>query len=221
MTKVIESDSIARAWELSLSVFADDHDLNRFDSTRGPCVEFEDLLIQSDAPSLAPQVSRFYRAAFLPLVESYAAGFLGEDAGRDSTVAKRLYSWGGSSGLVRNDAGVDQVRRAARLLRDEPSSRYNIVSLWDPAVDPELSNPVSPLICYFRIRGGTLRSTLVARTVDAWLGAFPMLIGFSRLHEALADEVHVVPGRIAFAILSYHVYEMDLPILRAMQSELR
>jgi Thymidylate synthase len=216
MSRIIVADSLANAWEKSLAVFSDDHGLNRFDSTRGPCVEFENIVIHATDAAAVPQVSPVYQRQFLPLIDSYADGFLGKPSARSSTVSQRLYSWGAAAEQRHLSGPLDQVERAEHFLVDHPESRYNVLSLWDPSVDPDLRNPVSPLVAYLRLRSGRLRSTLVARTVDAWLGAFPMFVGFARLNERLAIKTGSKVGSISFFVFSYHVYEMDLPLLRSM-----
>lgn len=219
---MIDRNSINDAWEATLDLFKDASALNRFDSMRGPCVEVEDLLIKIRHPRHNDTISSLYPSAFESFVDTYTAGFLGAEAAERSTVSQRLYAW-----KLRQDLKesirvrtLDQISRAVKSLREHPESRYNIVGFWDPQIDPELPNPVSPLAAYFRVRSQTLHSSLMVRSVDAWLGAFPMLVGFSKLHAKLAEMTKNDVGSVAFFILSYHVYEMDLPVIQtARESE--
>ena len=219
---MIESDSISDAWEATLDLFSEPKRLNRFDSMRGPCVEYEDLLIKISKPRHNEPISALYPSAFKTFVNSYADGFLGGEAARHSTVSQRLYSWQlrDTKKMQVADKTLDQIARAVDNLKEHPESRYNIVGFWDPQIDPDLPNPVSPLAAYFRIRSHALHSSLMVRSVDAWLGAFPMFVGFSMLHDHLARMTNNDQGSIAFFILSYHVYEMDLPVIQMMRSDL-
>ena len=208
---------ISDAWEESLALFSEPSRLNRFDSMRGPCVEYEDLLIRVLNPRGDELISPLYPTAFKTFVKSYADGFLGKESARSSTVSQRLYSWRRrpqADDDINFRDPLDQISRTITMLREHPESRYNIVGFWDPDIDLDLPNPVSPLTAYFRVREKKLHSTLMVRSVDAWLGAFPMFVGFSMLHERLAKLSDNSVGPIAFFILSYHVYEMDLPVLQ-------
>jgi len=53
----------------------------------------------------------------------------------------------------------------------------------------------------------------MVRTVDAWMGAFPMFVGFAALHRSLAESTGRGIGGVSFFVLSYHVYELDLPMV--------
>jgi len=208
----IEAKTIADAWHASLQAFLGEEHLNRYDSMRGPCSEAQDVLIRVADPSVL-DLSADYPLELTALVDAYAAGFLGHVDVRGSTVAERLYSWGSR---VVGGAGINQVARAEESLRTSPASRFTILGFWDPAVDPGLENPVSPLIASLRVRNGALTSTLVARSVDAWLGAFPMLVGFSALLRSISERTHLELGVGTFLFLSYHLYDIDLPIVRVM-----
>jgi Thymidylate synthase len=218
----IDTRSISEAWRISLNLFSKTEILNRYDSQRGPCVEVEDLLIRVAEPNESTSISDLYPRVFHPLVESYAEGFFGTLHARNSTVSERLYSWRGSPNSTTpssDDKPLDQVKRAIDELVSKPESRYNIIGLWNPRVDPSLRNPVSPLLTYFRVRSEKLHSTLIVRTIDAWLGAIPMFVGFARFHRHVAEKSENRAGPISFFILSYHVYEMDLPIVLATSRE--
>ena len=208
----VEADTIAEAWHASLGAFLEEAELYRFDSIRGPCSEALDVVMGVKRP-LVGDVSADYPAELIAVVEGYAAGFLGDRAVRGSTVADRLYSWGSQEV---DGPGIDQVARVEEALRSSPASRSTILSFWDPAIDPSLENPVSPLIASFRVRDDAIVSTLVARSVDAWLGAFPMMYGFSGLLGRLSENVGVLAGQATFMFLSYHLYDVDLPIVRGM-----
>jgi len=209
----VEADTIPDAWHDSLRAFVYQTDLVRYDSMRGPCSEVQDALIRIRRPLAAPMISEHYPGELRSLVDGYAAGFLNHPDVQGSTVSERLYAWGRHT---RGGAGIDQVARAEAALRNEPESRFTILTFWDPAVDPGLENPVSPLVASLRVRDGALGSTLTARSVDAWLGAFPMLIGFASLVGEVAARLELEPGPATYLFLSYHLYDVDLPVVRGL-----
>lgn len=205
----VSGHTIAEAWHASLAAFEATGELTRYDSLRGPCTDVQDLVLQVEDVSAQPILSDSYPQDLHALVDLYKSAFLDEAEVDGATVRDRLYNWGANG----DSTGLDQVTRAVNALRESPGSRFTILTFWDPIVDPELENPVSPLIASLRARGGQLRATLVARSVDAWLGAFPMLAGFGALLEKVSEGTGLTLGRTTYLFLSYHVYDVDLPIL--------
>lgn len=210
MKGLIETNSIDEGWLKSLQLFDDPIRLNRYDSMRGPCIEFEELVLKIKKPNVKFAIPPHYPIEFRSLIERYTDGFLGNPGAEKSTVSERLYRWP----IKQNTILLNQISMVTKTLKSKPESRYNIVGFWDPERDPQLKNPVSPLLAYFRVRSEHLHATLTVRSVDAWLGALPMFIGFARLHQKLADDTENRLGTITFFILSYHVYEMDLPVVQ-------
>ncbi len=211
MPASVAGDSIEEAWEKSLLLFGNALTLNRFDSERGPCIELEDVTIRSASPACEPR-STVYPESFRPFIEIYSDGFFGQNVTEASTIAERLYRWPKRSSK-KNAPALDQIAHAGKVLREKPGSRYNIVSFWDPNTDTRIANPVSPLVASFRVRSGRLNSTLCVRSIDAWLGALPVFVGFARLHSQLAQETACHAGFLTFFVLSYHLYEMDLMVI--------
>lgn len=205
----VSGDTIAKVWHASLAAFEAGDELTRYDSLRGPCTEVQDLVLKIEDVSAQPIFSDSYPGDLHAVVDFYKSAFLGEAKVTGTTVRDRLYDWGANG----DSTGLDQVTRAIDALRESPGSRFTILTFWDPVVDPELENPVSPLIASLRARAGRLRATLVARSVDAWLGAFPILAGFGALLEKVSEGTGLTLGRTTYLFLSYHVYDVDLPIL--------
>jgi thymidylate synthase len=217
---MIEKDSTSQAWIESLKLFTTSAQLNRFDSRLGPCVEVEDLLIKVRRPRSNEDLGHLYQHTISSIIDSYGNGFLDPNNIENSTNSKRLYAWKKgvrqAEGQV-DESSLDQISRVVDRLKNEPESRYNIVVFWDPEIDWTHPNPVSPLTAHFRIRSKRLHSTLAVRSVDAWLGALPMFMGFTRLHERLARRSNYEVGTVSFFTMSYHIYEMDLPMIQDVQ----
>jgi hypothetical protein len=215
MAQLIRASSLAAAWEQSLALFLLDREMTVFTSERGPCREVPDVVIEAPLVEGPEPPSPHYPTAYEEVISTYAAGFLGRAPSEQSTVARRLFHWPN-----RPQGEIDQVERASEVISSRSNTRFNILGFWDPALDPDLPNPVSPLSCNLRVRAGTLHSTLVARTVDAWLGALPMFIALSGLVNHLASRTGTRPGSATILLLSYHVYELDLPVVRATAQDL-
>lgn len=220
MSGEIIGDTIAGTWLSSLTLFEDPALLNRFDSDRGPCVERENVLLTVRRPADEPRIAEVYPRVFLPLVEGVSAAFRGEFSSRQSTLQERLYSWPRRRRAAkgRNPSPLNQFDLAKQRIRQSPDSRFTVVGFWDPDIDPYLANPVSPLLAAFRVRNGFLNASLSVRSVDAWMGGFPMFVGFAEFHDMLAKDSGLSTGSCAYFVLSYHVYEVDLPILMSVAS---
>jgi hypothetical protein len=216
---MIDSDTIGHAWLDSLRLFLDVRNSTRYDSARGPCFEVRDLPVMIRSPATERHVPGFPEP-LEALIDSFVDRFMDQDSARNSTLASRLYRWPREHGST-----FDQIAHARKVARENPETRFNIVSVWDPNKDPEAENPVSPLVAAFHVRPAEgvyrLHATLMVRTLDAWLGAVPMLVGFSTLQAHLAESANCLVGGLAVFVLSYHVYEMDLPIVRETANRMR
>jgi hypothetical protein len=210
---MIEEDTMPEAWLSSLKLFNDGSRLSRFESDRGPCIERQDVLITVRQAASDPLVAGAYPSSFAPLVDGVSAAFKGIGTSANSTLAQRLYAWPRRTGRsTETPKTLDQVALMRDMLHKRPDSRFVLAAFWDPDVDPFLPNPVSPLHASFRVRSGVLNGTLSARSVDAWMGAFPMFVGFIQLLRELAKMCGHSPGTATFFVLSYHLYEIDFPV---------
>ncbi|HUY47088.1 MAG TPA: thymidylate synthase [Streptosporangiaceae bacterium] len=213
MSGAIAGDTIAETWLSSLALFQEAYAVNRFDSDRGPCVERENVLLSVRRPASEPRVADIFPKVFLPLVEGVSAAFRGEYSARQSTLQERLYSWPRRPSTPKRPSHLNQFELARQRIQESPGSRFTMVGFWDPDIDPFLTNPVSPLLAAFRVRNGFLNASLSVRSIDAWMGGFPMLVGFAEFHDMLAKSSDLRTGSCDYFVLSYHVYEIDLPIL--------
>jgi thymidylate synthase len=211
---MIETDSISQAWIEGLRLFKATP-LNRYDSRLGPCVEIENLLVRIRKPRHDEDLTRLYPSRLSSVIDSYVGGFLDRDNVENSTNSKRLYEWrkGGDSRISSTGDGkrLNQISRVIDRLMKKPESRQNIVAFWDPEIDWDHPNPVAPLLASFKAPSAALHSTLIVRSVDAYLGTLPMFLGFVKLHDRIARESGIAPGSTSFLVWSYHLYEMDLP----------
>lgn len=120
---------------------------------------------------------------------------------------------------LRRHLGVDQLRRAALALRENPDSRQVVLQLWDGRVDlpDEAGRPASPdvpcnLVSMLKVRDGVLDWTQVMRSNDVFRGLPYNLIQFTSLQELIAGWAGVAPGRYIHVADSLHAYRADLEV---------
>lgn len=206
MGYVISENSLGSVWTKSLKLFTTEEVFNRYDSMRGPCIELEDVLLDIKDITREPRIHNLFPSAFIPLVDDFTEKLTQKQSGRVSTLNARLFSW-----KKRDKKNLNQLSLIISMLKEKPESRYSILGFWDPDLDPESTQPSGVLSSYYRIRSGKLYSTVVIRTVDAWLGAVPAMVGFANLQIYIANQLDVNIGSLNLLALSYHIYEMDLP----------
>lgn len=104
---------------------------------------------------------------------------------------------------------VDQLAHVVQLLKDDPTTRRAVISIYDPAVDTE---PGKDIPCnnwiHFVARDGKLQAHVTIRSNDlmwGWSGinAFE----WSALQEIVAGLVGLQQGALTFSISSLHLYE--------------
>ena len=111
--------------------------------------------------------------------------------------------------------GIDQFRRVVEELKRDPGSRRAIIQLWDPATDlavRSLSSPASHCFLQFTVRDDLLNLAAFSRSIDAWHGAVPNMLGFISLQERLADRLHLDTGWYSHVVVSYHIYLQHIPL---------
>lgn len=144
-------------------------------------------------------------------------------AGRDDLAFLRHYvprapdfsdddgkTWRGAYGpRLRNWAGADQIRNVVELLRQDPSSRRAVMSLFDPARDMQDSRDI-PCTNWltFTIRNGAIDMAVGVRSNDVIWG-FSGINSFewSVLQEMLATWLSVDVGQVTYFVGSLHVYD--------------
>lgn len=107
----------------------------------------------------------------------------------------------------------DQLDRAVRLLRANPTSRQVVVSMWDPTMDlgtVARDRPCNTHI-YLRIREGALDTTVCCRSNDMVMGAYGAnAVHMSVLHEYLAARIGCPMGTYYQVSNDMHAYQRDL-----------
>lgn len=106
--------------------------------------------------------------------------------------------------------GVDQLVSLIRHLKEDPTSRRAVLTMWGPAQD--LMNMTSKDVCcntqaYFEIRGGRLNMTVLNRSNDLIWGAYGAnMVHFSFLQEFIASALDVPLGVYRQFSHNLHMY---------------
>lgn len=106
--------------------------------------------------------------------------------------------------------GVDQLVVLIRHLKEDPTSRRAVLTMWGPQQD--LLNLSSKDVCcntqaYFEIRGGKLNMTVLCRSNDLVWGAYGAnAVHFSFLQEFIASALDVPLGVYRQFSHNLHLY---------------
>lgn len=119
----------------------------------------------------------------------------------------RLRRWFGSMDEI------DQIERAIKLLKRDPTSRQCVLSIWDP--DTDLGAKTKDMPCnnllMLKVRQNKLNITVSNRSNDAIWGCYGAnAVQFSMLQMYLAARIGVDVGTYCQVSDSFHVYS-DTP----------
>lgn len=126
----------------------------------------------------------------------------------------KFADWSGSIGpgygtRIRNLSGTDQLERAAKLLIEQPQTRQNVISFWNPNSDRN----VVPCYLSFQftvIGGDKVNMHVTQRSGDAFLGVPTDAMVFAFMLGALATYAELKPGKIFYTINNFHLYTNHL-----------
>ena len=153
--------------------------------------------------------------AYAPSYENYA------NAGQ--AMGAYGHRWRLNPGFSKHRNGVDevaywqqsQIHAAVKLLKDKPSTRQAVVSMWDSgdvvqAIKGEWKDLPCTIALQFRIDGGALHAATFMRSNDAWKG-FPYdVFCFTAIQRAVAASVGLPAGEYVHMVGSMHLYDKDI-----------
>lgn len=102
------------------------------------------------------------------------------------------------------------LRRAVRLLAEDPDSRQAVVSLWNNIEAEKTKDLPCTLSWAFRIRDGKLNMSTVMRSWDVWTGTTYDLPAMTRIQSAVAWALDVPVGTYVHTAHSLHIYESNM-----------
>lgn len=117
---------------------------------------------------------------------------------------------------LRQEFGVDQIKRAFEVLTNTPETRQAVLQIWKPDLDlPEITGkPVSKdipcnMLSLLKVREGRLHWTQIMRSNDAIRGLPVNIIQFTLLQEVMAGWLGCELGEYFHLSDSLHIYETD------------
>ncbi len=121
-----------------------------------------------------------------------------EDGGLGPIYGAQWRNWGNS--------GIDQVRGALDLIREDPCSRRNLVSAWNVADLPKMKLPPCHALYQFRVSGDRLDLQMYQRSADMALGVPFNIASYALLLTLAARETGLEPGVFIHTLGDAHVY---------------
>lgn len=104
---------------------------------------------------------------------------------------------------------VDQVQRAIDTIRNNPTSRRNIISAWNVAdIDEMAISGLPPCHAFyqFNVRGNKLDCQLYQRSADMFLGVPFNIASYALLLSMMAHVTNLQPGEFIHTFGDTHIY---------------
>jgi thymidylate synthase len=120
--------------------------------------------------------------------------------------------------LTADGRHVDQIGELLRLLKQDPSSRRQIVSAWNVGDLPKMR--LAPCHCLFQtaVMNGRLHLQLYQRSCDVFLGVPFNIASYALLQVMLADQCGLQPGEFVWTGGDVHLYSNHLEQARLQRS---
>lgn len=201
----IEADTIGAAWLAVAARILDEGAAAVYDSA--PIVELERVTLSVARPASAdPIVDELGDAERLAWMhanfsEQAPVAALGDAR----SYASRLYDYAAS--------GRDQVQWVIDRLRADAASRSATITTFEPLSDTTYIPCVSLLD--FWISHERLDAIVYAHSIDFGAKGYGNLVELAYLMERVAAGLDREVGRLDFVVKSAHIYEPDIPSMRA------
>ncbi len=122
-----------------------------------------------------------------------------------------------------NSEGIDQIKTAVEMLKNNPDSRRIIVSAWNPSVLPDTAVSFSENVangkaalppCHaffqFYVADGKLSCQLYQRSADIFLGVPFNIASYALLNLMMAQVCGYEPGEFILTFGDAHIYSNHL-----------
>lgn len=122
------------------------------------------------------------------------------------------HQWRNFGATVREDGsyaedGVDQIRRALSLIREDPTSRRILVTGWNPREADLVALPPCHTLFQFYVHGGRLSCQLYQRSADFFLGVPFNIASYALLTMMVASVCDLLPGEFIHTFGDVHLYQ--------------
>lgn len=108
----------------------------------------------------------------------------------------------GSGQLVQ----VDQIAKLVHGLRNDPHSRYHVVTAWNPGDMDAMALPACHMIFQCYVVDGVLSLHMVQRSCDLFLGVPFNIASYALLTHLLAQVCGLQPGELVITFNDVHIY---------------
>ncbi|MGF1549510.1 MAG: thymidylate synthase [Sphingomonadaceae bacterium] len=113
---------------------------------------------------------------------------------------------------------VDQIAQLMRLIREQPASRRQVVTAWNPGENERMA--LAPCHCLFQthVANGRLSLQLYQRSADVFLGVPFNIASYALLAHLLAQQAGLEPGEFVWTGGDCHLYRNHLEQAREQLS---
>ncbi len=111
---------------------------------------------------------------------------------------------------LRDFNGVDQLEKILKQIKQEPTSRRIVASLWNPNdMDDMALTPCHYSSC-FTVLNGKLHCSMTQRSCDLFLGVPFNIASYSLMTHIMANDLGLEPGTFTWFGHDCHLYETHL-----------
>lgn len=116
--------------------------------------------------------------------------------------------------------GFNQIEKIINALKNDSSSRQQVLMTWDPKLDGILKFPniPCPFACVVGITGGKLNMHLSVRSNDVICGLPYDLYFYVLLGNMFANSLGIEVGSLFYSIANYHFYENQKDLVYDIKS---
>jgi thymidylate synthase len=115
--------------------------------------------------------------------------------------------------------GIDQVQDVIDSLKNNPSSRRHIISLWNPAYIPNMSlPPCHGNLIQFNVNNGELNCMMTQRSADCFLGLPWNIASYALMSEVFAHLTGLKANELIISIGDAHIYKNHIDQVKELLS---
>ena len=101
---------------------------------------------------------------------------------------------------------IDQLKNVIEGLKENPGSRYHLMTAWNPSDLPDQAIGPCPMIHQFSVFGNNIHLTVYQRSCDTFLGVPFNISQDSLLLSMVAKETGLNPARFTHSYGNVHIY---------------